>query len=271
MDVNEHISSGNLELYVAGVLSESENLIVHGKSMEHSEILSEIEAIEASVLALTKAASPGLPLGFDIVKDKINIDNKIADKEIKLVDLKQKDINWSWYLGWAASLLLAVGFYWMYTQNLDLKSQIEVAEKENQKLQQQIADSDISLEKSQELLSTIRDKNIAVVELAGQTVSPSSYAKAYWNRELRKVFIDAQGLPEPPDGFVYQVWCLQFNPLTPTSIGLLDNFKTDENKIFALDNAANASEGFGITLEPKGGSESPNLDQLYTLGAVSIP
>jgi anti-sigma-K factor RskA len=104
--------------------------------------------------------------------------------------------------------------------------------------------------------------------LGGQDVSPTSYAKAYWNIEDQKVFIDAKGLPEPPDGFVYQVWSLKLSPLTPTSVGLLEDFATDENKIFALNNP-NDSEAFGITLESAGGSESPNLEQLYTLGVVA--
>jgi hypothetical protein len=141
-------------------------------------------------------------------------------------------------------------------------------EQQNTTLEQQIADTDSSLEKTQALLNTIRDKNISVVPLGGQEVSPTSYAKAYWNIEDQKVFIDAKGLPEPPDGFVYQVWSLKLSPLTPTSVGLLEDFATDENKIFALNNP-NDSEAFGITLEPAGGSESPNLEQLYTLGVVA--
>ncbi len=263
MDVKEYIASGILELYVAGLLSEKENLEVQERALESAEIQSEIEAIEGSILALSKTVSPGLPLGFNIVKQKIDV-----DKEIKVVDLKKRDVNWSWYLGWAASLLLAIGFYWMYTQNQELKSKIQVAEEENAQLEQQIADSDASLEKSEELLNTIRDKDIAVISLGGQAVSPTSYAKAYWNKSEQQVFIDAQGLPEPPDGFVYQVWSLKLSPLTPTSLGLLEDFASDENKIFTLTNT-NESEAFGITLEPAGGSESPNLEQLYTLGAVS--
>ncbi|QCX00428.1 anti-sigma factor [Aggregatimonas sangjinii] len=263
MDIKAYIASGNLELYVAGLLSEKENLEVYELALANEEVLSEIIAIEAAVLALTKTTSPGLPHGFDIVKEKINI-----DKESKVVDLKEKDINWSWYVGWAASLALAIGLFYLYTQNQDLQSQIEMVNQENQQLEQQIADSDASLEKSQELLNTIRDKNITVVPLGGQAVSPTSYAKAYWNKEEQKVFIDAKGLPEPPEGMVYQVWSLKLSPLTPTSLGLLDNFEADDNKVFALFNT-NESEAFGITLEPAGGSESPNLEQLYTLGAVS--
>jgi len=117
-------------------------------------------------------------------------------------------------------------------------------------------------------LTTIRDKNITVVPLGGQTVSPESYAKAYWNKTEQKVLIDAQGLPEPPEGMVYQVWSLKMSPLTPTSMGLLEDFIDDENKVFAIANQ-NASEAFGITLEPAGGSKAPTMEQLYTLGAVS--
>mgnify|MGYP003669932385 FL=1 len=69
----------------------------------------------------------------------------------------------------------------------------------------------------------------------------SSYDKAYWNKEEKKVHIDAKGLPEPPDGFVYQVWSLKLNPLTPTSLGLLKDFKVDENKIFAFANPNESS------------------------------
>ena len=67
---------------------------------------------------------------------------------------------------------------------------------------------------------------------------------------------------------VYQVWSLTLDPLTPTSMGLLENFSEDENKIFALENP-NQSQAFGITLEPEGGSESPTMEQLYTLGVVA--
>ncbi|WP_338038975.1 hypothetical protein [Maribacter litopenaei] len=65
-------------------------------------------------------------------------------------------------------------------------------------MEQQIADSNTSLEKTQDLLNTLRDQNISVIPLGGQDVSLHSYAKAYWNKQEEKVFIDAQGLPEPP-------------------------------------------------------------------------
>lgn len=263
MDVQNYIASGILELYIAGALSEKENLEIATYAKEYPEIEKEIEEIEASILELTERTATIAPHSFQSVKDKLNA------SETKVIPMDGRKNDVAQYLGWAASILLAIGLFMVYNQNKELKSDLEVVQQENSLLEEQIADSDTSLEKTKTLLSTIRDKDITVIPLGGQTVSPDSYAKAYWNKKEQKVFIDAQGLPEPPDGFVYQVWSLKLSPtLTPTSMGLLEDFASDENKVFALNNP-NESEAFGITLEPAGGSESPNLEQLYTLGAVS--
>jgi anti-sigma-K factor RskA len=265
MDVKQYIASGILELYVAGQLSEKENSEVHDLVIQHPEIASEIIAIETAVLALCKTAAPNYTNRFKNIQKRIS-----AQTETKVIPLNKNDSNWTSYIGWAASIVVSVGLYWMYNQNNELKSQIKIAEKEQIQLEHQIANSNSSLERSQTLLNTIRDKNITGTPLRGQKVSPDSYAKAYWNKKEQKVFIDAKGLPEPLNGMVYQVWSLKLNPLTPTSMGLLENFNLDENKVFVLHNP-NESEAFGITLEPAGGSDSPSLNQLYTLGVVTSP
>jgi hypothetical protein len=210
---------------------------------------------------LTKSVSPGTK-GFGDIRKRMTLEavGTSGPTGIK--------VSWTAYLGWVASLVFLAGLIWLYQQNDQLKLDLEVVSSENEVMEQQIVDSKNSLEKTEDLLNTIRDKNITVVALGGQSVSPTSYAKAYWNKQEQKVFIDAQGLPDPPNGFVYQVWSLKLNPLTPTSMGLLEDFIEDDNKVFALANP-NESEAFGITLEPEGGSESPNLEQLYTLGVAT--
>ena len=59
MDVEKYIASGILELYVAGTLSEKENLEIANYAKEYPEIKKEIEEIEASILELSRKASPG--------------------------------------------------------------------------------------------------------------------------------------------------------------------------------------------------------------------
>jgi hypothetical protein len=229
---------------------------------KHPEVRDEIEAIESAILELTKATAGGIKPDFNELRSRLD------DYSSKVIPLDKQRSNWFSYTGWAASVLLAVGFLWVYNNNNSLRTQIEATSQENVFLEEQIANANTSLEQTTQLLNTIREQGIDVVPLAGQQVAPTSYAKVYWNKKEEKVYIDAMGLPEPPPGMVYQVWSLTLDPLTPTSVGLLDDFTDDSNKIFALSNP-NASEAFGITLEPDGGSESPTLEQLYTLGVVS--
>lgn len=262
MDVKEYIASGILELYVAGALNEEQNLEVQHYALEYHEIREEIEAIENALLQVTKAASPGLSdNSFKNIKQEIS---EVIPFE---PDIHRTKTPWIQYLGWAASLLFAAGLLWMYLENDRLKTEMEVVTGEKNYLEEQILDIRNKATNTEDLLNQLRAQNVSVVALGGQSASPESFAKAYWNKEEQKVFIDAQGLPQPPEGYTYQVWSLKLDPLTPTSIGLLENFADTTELIFELPNP-NESEAFGITLEPEGGSETPTLEQLYTLGAV---
>jgi hypothetical protein len=262
MDIEKYIASGVLELYVAGILSEKENLEVHDYAQKYPKIKTEVEAIEAAILKVTEKTSPGLGNNnFESISARL-------DKVLPLESETIKKTPLSSYLGWAASIIFAVGLLWMYVENDKLKSEIEITNQEKQTLEEQILEAREEVAGTSTILNQLRDKNVTVVTLGGQTVSPTSFAKAYWNTEDNKVYIDAQGLPEPPPGFTYQVWSLKLNPLTPTSVGLLDDFTSNDNRVFELPNANN-TEAFGITLEPEGGSESPTLEQLYTLGVVA--
>ncbi len=265
MDVEKYIASGILELYVAGALTEEQNREVHQNALDYPVIKEEIIAIEAAILELSQVISPKISKkkGFDDLKVRI-----AYKQDSKVRSFNVKRTNWGAYTGWAAAILCAVGLMWFYNERTQLESNMKMVEMENKILQEQIFEARGSLAKSDELLKTITDRNITLVALNGQEVAPDSYAKAYWNKESKKVVIDAQGLPEPPDGFVYQVWSLKLDPLTPTSMGLLQDFVKDGNTIFSLDNP-NDSQAFGITLEPVGGSATPTLEQLYTLGVVA--
>ena len=263
MDIKKYIESGILELYVAGSLSEKENQEVYEAMQKYPEIKSEVEAIEKAILMLTSSVAPkGKVLVFNDIKNKIN-QSKVIN-----IDRESKKSNWFKYAGWAASLTLLIGSLWMYNENNQLKNAIEVANNKNVDLEEKISNANQSLANTKELNSILRSKNIATITLGGQAISPESYAKVYWNKDEQLAYIDVAGLPDPPAGKVYQVWSLKLDPLSPTSIGVLEDFTTDDNKVFALANA-NESQAFGITLEPEGGSESPTMDQLYALGVVS--
>lgn len=260
MDTKEYIESGILELYVYGLLSEAENIEVNTMAKNHPEINDEIIAIEKGIVALSSSFSP-----FHSVVNFEKIKAKLELKHSGVIQIKSR--NWSNYIGWAAAIILLIGIGYQYQQLGQTNNQVVSIGNEKEKLVKEVQLLEQKNKTTETSLAVIRDEKNTVVTLSGQAVNPKSFAKIYWNKETKVVYVDAVGLPEPPKGMVYQVWALKLNPLTPTSIGLLANFDSNNQKIFAVDNAESA-EAFGITLEPAGGSLTPTMEQLYTLGKV---
>ncbi|WP_456437153.1 anti-sigma factor [Psychroserpens sp.] len=264
MDINAYIESGILELYVAGQLSEQENQEVYELMHKHPELLKEVLSIEAAIVKLTAATSPNKNENtLQRIKDQLKFGNNS-----KVVQMPKPKTNWLAYTGWAAAILIGAGLFWTLNQNKQLEVQLSDADLEKAYLETQIVDAKTNLAAKENLLNILRDRNIISVPLRGQGNFADSYAKVYWNKEHNSIYLDAQGLPDAPEGKVWQVWSLTLNPLTPTSLGTIANFNTDENKIFTIANA-NESQAFGITLEPAGGSTSPTMEQLHTLGIVT--
>lgn len=261
MDIEKYINSGILELYVYGALSDEESEEVTRILRQYPEVKTEVDEIEAALRTLSAAAAPNNPqFLINSLKTKLSSRTTVTQVPVKSSPAA--------YIGWAASLLLLVGLFYMFYQNNELRQSLQALQAEKTQMETQIADARGNVEKAQELLEVLRDRNILRIPLPGQDVSPTAYATVFWDPAANVTYIDARDLPPPPRGMVYQVWSLTLEPLTPTSIGLLDDFENDENKIFALNNT-NTSQAFGITLEPAGGSTSPTMEQLYTLGVVS--
>ena len=264
MEIREYIESGILELYIAGVLSEKENEEVSNMMQQHPEVMEEVLKIESSIVSLTAAASPSNSAQFfPLIKSRLEPTNDTS----KVVPMRRSSSSWITYSGWAAAIVVGVTLWWTVSEIDALKDQIEVVETNNTILEEQIEKANSDLAEVENLMDLLRDKDIITVPLAGQPVSPQAYAKVYWNKGANNILLDAQGLPSPPRGKVYQVWSLKMSPLTPTSLGTIDDFATDDNKIFTIPNP-NESEAFGITLEPEGGSETPTMEQLFTIGVV---
>lgn len=260
MTSKEYIDTGILELYVFGKLSDDEILEVKEMIAKHPDVKQEVIAIEDAVIDLSQSVAPRLSA---VNYEKIR--SQLLEKR-KVIEMKPKS-SWSSYIGWAAAAVLVVGFGLQFNKLNESNQVIDKLGTEKSAMQESIIDLELQKKEAETVLAIVRDNNNQAVALAGQAVSPNSYAKAYYNKVTKEVYVDVAGLPTPPEGKVYQVWALKLSPLTPTSIGVLDHFTADNTKVFKVDNAEDA-EAFGITLEPAGGSVSPTLEQLYTLGKV---
>lgn len=262
MEAQEYIDSGILELYVYGLLTETENLEIAEMAKKSPEVEKEIISIEKAIVALSSSFSP-----FHSVANFEKIKARLELKHGKVVEMKPAS-NWTQYVGWAAAALLLLGFGYQTLELTKTKEAITTVGTEKSKIEKEYAFLGEQNKEITKSLTIVRDIKNTGVTLGGQAASPTSFAKVYWNKETKTTYIDAAGLPEPPKGMVYQVWALKLSPvLTPTSIGLLSDFEGNSQKIFAVDRT-NEAEAFGITLEPAGGSLTPTMTQLYTLGKV---
>ena len=261
MNSREYIESGILELYVFGKLSDEEIAEVNQMATQYPEVREEIKAIESAVINLSHSIAPHLSAtNFGKIRAELLGRSKV-------IEMKPKT-NWAQYTGWVAAAVLVVGFGLQFYKLNQTNETLNNVSTEKNLLQESIVDLELKKKESEEVLAILRDTSNIAVALAGQQVAPEAFAKAYYNKTTKTVYIDASGLPEPPKGMVYQVWSLQLEPvLTPTSIGLLDSYATSSTKVIKVENAE-SPQAFGITLEPAGGSASPTLEQLYTLGKV---
>ncbi|WNM18221.1 anti-sigma factor [Flavobacterium capsici] len=262
MENKEYIESGILELYVYGLLSETENIEITAMAEKEPEIKNEILSIERAILNLSSSFSPFISNSqFEKIKAQLEL------KHSNVIQMQPKTSRYS-YIGWAASIVLLLGVGYQYFQLNNTKEQIVVVEQEKKQLKDSVNVLELNNRYTKEVLAVVRDENNKIIPLGGQAVAPEAKARIYWNQKTDEVYVDASGLPEPPEGKVYQIWSLKLQPqLTPTSIGLLVDFKGNDSKVFAVDKTSGA-EAFGITLEPSGGSASPTMEQLYTLGKV---
>ena len=265
MEAREYIESGVLELYVYGLLSEAENAEVAKMAREHKDVADEIVAIEQAIINLSTNFSPELGAeNFEKTRRKLELRENNAPKPIETA----RRPNWAAYTGWVAALLLMAGAGYLFTQLNSANTEIVNSATKNKQLNDTIAALNLQNTSARTALAAIRDPKNTIVHLAGQPSTPEAMARIYWNRETQSVIVDASGLPEAPDGQVYQVWAITLKPrFTPTGIGLLEDFGTDRFKIFNL-NTIEEADAFGISLEPSGGSQSPTVEQLYVFGKV---
>lgn len=265
MNKEELIASGELELYVAGLLEENRAQEITSLIQSDEDVRKEVESIEKAILKLSEESTVHRDFAFTEVLKKVIL-NKESSEENESADFKitPKERTWRTYVSWAAAAVFLLMFVLQYQNTEEVTNQLNLSLEEKKDLNTTVEQQNFKLQYKDDLLATLVSPATETVQLAGQEVSPESAAQVFWNKELDQVVINASQLPKPPQGKVYQVWSLKLEPLTPTSLGLLDG-SSQADDLFLLSNP-NSSEAFGITLEPEGGSETPTLEQLYVLG-----
>jgi len=273
-NIQEYIDSGILELYVYGKLTEAEVAEVQKMAQQYEQVNEEIIAIEQALILLTGSVAPPLSVkNYESIKNHLVSPEsfQVSNKDNTSNTIKETKLNRSKpliYTGWVTAIIISLLSYYFYDQFQKESQQKEKTfETEKSNLKNKLIELNSLNNEAEYLITVFRDTSNLVVPLHGQDVAPKAFAKIYWNKKTKTIYIDALGLPNPPMGMVYQVWSFKLNPLTPINLGILDTYSNDGRKFFKV-NPSDNCEAFGISLEPEGGSETPTLEQLFTLGKV---
>jgi anti-sigma-K factor RskA len=149
----------------------------------------------------------------------------------------------------------------IHAENESLQAEVTALQSENATLRQQIESQNGMLAAYQQpgsLTMAIGDATGSHPEANGTlTVDPATGTA---------VFV-TNNLPPLDQTQVYQLWFIQGE--TPVSAGIFQVDESGHGKLAIATAVPGSFDAMGLTIEPAGGSETPDLDQLILLGSVS--
>ncbi|MDB0011361.1 anti-sigma factor [Crocinitomicaceae bacterium] len=264
MDIKEYIASGIIERYVFDSVSSQEKREVECMSHIYPEIAEEVKKLQSvfEKIALKTAEQPSVKVKASIFEKIKKIEQEKVEKETKIVQLNTKNKTNHNYFNVAASAAMVVLIISFYIGNSLLNTKQELAKVNNttKELNGKLDALSQKTNQYKEHLAFLQDINTSMVAMNGTEKHPGMLANVYWNKESHKVMLDVKVLPNNPTDKQYQLWAIIDGQ--PVDMGVFD---TNNSSLISMKTAKYA-QAFAVTLEPKGGSKSPTLEEMYVIG-----
>ncbi len=258
-----------MELYAAGQLSQSESKEVEDYVKKYKELKTEYDKIQ-SILYLSAVNNLKTPSGkvksslLNKIKSKQPIINKSDSDQVSLY--KKPFVTYRYMM--AASIVffllsLGVNFY-LWTKLKGAENEIALLNDQRKIMVQEYEAVSSKLGNASKDMEIMKDRNYKMVDLKGLEKSPNSNVIAFWNPESKKLYVGVMNLPVPPPDKQYQLWALSNGK--PIDAGVMDVDPSDKSlhEMKSMEDA----QAFAITLEPKGGSVNPTIDEMYVMGEI---
>lgn len=273
MDLSCIIQSGDLELYVLGMLSPEEAGKIEALCKLFPEIQQEVDAIAATFEAgaMQMAVAPS-----SAVKEKLMASlpakggtSAVAETNgapAKVVELKPKSSSGKLAIAASWGLFLLAGAFaiYLYNSNQQLKNDVAALQQDAATSEQQVAELNKKVS-SYELYRQLKsDASMTSVVLASVKPEVKQHAEVFWNKTTGELYIDPASLPPAPKGKQYQLWFLIDGQ--PTDAGMIS---LSDVAIQKMKQTKPGAQMFAITLEDEGGKPTPDLSALVVAGKVS--
>jgi anti-sigma-K factor RskA len=272
VNVQEYISSGIVESYVLGLADPGEREEFERICAAYPEVREARDAFEFSLenKLLDHAVLPPAVLKSKIFAEiESDIREMAGSPILRSIPGPARTSKRAW-ISWlaAASFLLLIGstalnfyFFSQYKEYIskydELVTNQEQAASVNLNLQTRLHEYESALNK-------MKDPLMALVKMPGTGTHPSSLTTVYWDTRSKDVYLLVNSLPQPAADKQYQLWALIDGK--PVDAGIFD---IQEGLSFIKMKNIRAAQAFAITLEKKGGSPAPTMEEMYVLGKVT--
>jgi len=119
------------------------------------------------------------------------------------------------------------------------------------------------LDKIEGDLGVIDNPAFKRVVMKGTDNAPTATAYVYWNESSNEVYLSIQNMKALAQENQYQLWAIVDGK--PVDAGVFDGNPKD---LLKMKNIAGGAATFAVTVEPRGGKESPTLSTMQVVGNV---
>jgi anti-sigma-K factor RskA len=269
-DIKTYIESGILELYVLGDVTQEERVQVEAMALKHPAIKAELDEIERSMELYAKenAIEPSEDQRDRVLNslltnfsDDRNFPSREAKVENNVIPIaKAKSYNFYKYAFAACLALLLISvaaLISVYNSLQESDGLLASLQSQNQHFTNRVNLMDHEL-------SIFRDPSFKMLKLQGTPKSPASAIMVAWSPVKKKVMIDManSNMPANDKDHQYQLWAMVGRK--PVDLGVFDADTTSKD-MKEMRSIASA-DAFAVTLEPRGGSQSPTMSEMVVIG-----
>jgi anti-sigma-K factor RskA len=275
VNLKDYIASGIIESYVMGLASEPERAEFEQMCAEYPALVAERRKFEESLehYAAEHPVQPPSEVKVKVLEAIGNTDSRSTSfnstKIITMENAKSRgNAGWMRLIAAASVILvivMAAMYYHVSEQNKTIIEQNKDLSSTNDRLKERLDTTQNTLDRIVQQQSVVSDPNALVVNMVGTTVAPRSSANIYWDSANTSVYLVVKNMPKLASDKQYQLWALIDGK--PKDLGVFD--ATDEKVILKMKNTQKA-QAFAITIENKGGSPSPDLKRLQSMGKTMV-
>ncbi len=275
MDLSCIISSGDLELYVMGMLPPNEAAKVETLAQLFPEIQDELNAIAATFEAgaMQAAVPPSASVKEKLmaslpVQQRTSINSsataKVVEMKMEPAATRSSFSKMAIAASWALLILLGGLSAYLFNNNSKLKSDVASLQQSATGYEKQMTDLNKKVSSYETYRRLKSDPALTSVALASVKPDVQQQAEVFWNKTTGELFIDPSSLPLAPAGKQYQLWFLiDGKPIDAGMISLSDAATIQKMK------ECKGAQMFAITLEKEGGNPTPTMEQMVVAGKVS--